>query len=250
VAGLPANGLDTICSNLNNQNSQDNAGWNQLIITQNGANLRALSPNTGIIMNNSLFSAYYQPYVDLVWSKYGASTLTVNTQTSSGDVNGTVSNNVLTFANGAATYTRPSAADIFSCSSGPFAPTGNQKMDAITARLAAAFDRSTLLINSVQPNNENPSTYYQNGITNHYARILHATNLDGRGYAFPYDDVASSNGADQSGSVYDPNPQLLTVAVGGANASATQRTTQPAPSKTVNNQKGIVGLFKRLSCFK
>jgi hypothetical protein len=263
VAGIPSNGLDTVCSALNTQNAQDNAGWNQLIVTQNGAHLRALSPNTGMIMNNSLFSGYYQPYVDQVWSKYTGANLTVNTQTSSGDVNATVSNNTLTFANNAATYTQPSAADIFSCSSGPFAPTGNQEKDAITARLAAAFNRSTLLINSVQPNNENPSTYYQNAVTNHYSRILHATNLDKRGYAFPYDDVAPSNGNDQSGSVFDPNPQLLTVAVGGGNASATQGPTQgttqgparnntphAAPSKTTNTQKSIKGFVKRLSCFK
>lgn len=240
VSGLPSNGLDTICSALTAQNAQDNAGWDQLIVTLNGANLRALSPNTGIIMNSSLFSGYYQPYVDQVWSKYASATLSVDTQTSSGTVTGTVSNGVLNFS-GVTTYSQPSTADIFSCSSGPFAPTGNAEIDAITARLAAAFNRSTLLIDSDQPDDEVVSTYYQNSITNHYARILHATYLDGRGYAFPYDDVGPSNGVDQSGSVYDPNPQLLTVAVGGANATA----SPAAPKKNVTSRRRVRGFIKR-----
>jgi hypothetical protein len=73
------------------------------------------------------------------------------------------------------------------------------EMLAIVPRLAAAFNRSTLLIDADQPDGENPADYYANPVTNHYARIVHATSLDGRGYAFPYDDVAPTGGADQSG---------------------------------------------------
>jgi Beta-1,3-glucanase len=280
VSGMSSNGLDTVCSGLNDQQSKDNAGWNQLIVQNNGTNLRANSPNTGIALNSSLFSGYYQSYVDQVWSQYANSTLTVDTQISAGNVDGTVSNNVLNFGNGAATYTQPAAADIFSCSTGPFASSGNSEKDDITARLAAAFNRSTLLTDSNTPEGENPSNYYQNSITNHYARIVHAANLDGRGYSFPYDDVAPTNGADQSGSIHDPNPQSLTVAIGGGNAStsATNNKTQASTSQpaggqksdngnkssgsndnnnkggneTSNNsqQKGILGFIKRLSCFK
>lgn len=269
VTGIPSDGLDTICAGLNAQQSKDNAGWNQLIVQRNGANLRANSPNTGISMNNALFSGYYQPYVDQVWSRYSNSTLTVNTQINAGNVGGTVSNDVLNFGNGVATYTKPSAADIFSCSSGPFAATGNQEKDDITARLTAALNRSTLLINNNTPDGENASSYYQNAITNHYARIVHAANLDGRGYAFPYDDVAPTNGADQSGSVYDPNPKLLTVAVGGGNASTSAGDMKSQPNAAIsqigseqrsgqasrkpvgsnNKPKGLMGFVKRLSCF-
>jgi Beta-1,3-glucanase len=56
-------------------------------------------------------------------------------------------------------------------------------------------------------------------IANHYSRICHSINLSGKGYGFPYDDVSPSNSStDQSGSISDPNPELLTVAVGGADA--------------------------------
>jgi Beta-1,3-glucanase len=87
-------------------------------------------------------------------------------------------------------------------------------MLAILPRLAAAFDRSTLLIDSDQPDGENPADYYTNAVTNHYARIVHATTLDGLGYAFPYDDVTPDGGVNQSGAVSSGNPADFTVTVG------------------------------------
>jgi hypothetical protein len=58
------------------------------------------------------------------------------------------------------------------------------------------------------------ATYYTAPVTSHYARIVHAAALDGRGYAFPYDDVAPTGGADQSGSVHSASSAQLTVAIG------------------------------------
>lgn len=222
VEGLPSTGLDTVCAGLTAQTATDGAGWSDLIIqTSSGANLRALSPNSGITMNSSLFSTYFDSYVQQVWAKYSnGATLTVDTQASWGALNGTVSDDVLSFGSSVGSFSAPSSANIFSCSSGPFATTTDE-MGAIGARLAAAFNRSTLLIDSDQPDDEVVADYYTNPITNHYARLMHATYLDGKGYAFPYDDVAPTGGADQSGSLYDANPQLLTVSVGGPSAATT-----------------------------
>lgn len=222
VGGMGSGGLNTICSGLVAQDNSDGAGWSKLIVkSPSGANLRALSPNSGIVMNSSLFSGYYQAYVNQVWQKYASATLTVNTQASWGDVAGTVSGGVLTFA-GVGSFAQPSAADIFSCSTGPFGNyTSNVvEMGAIGARLAAAFNRSTLLIDAQQPNGEQVASYYQNAVTNHYSRIVHAANTGGRGYAFPYDDVGPASGVDQSGSVYDGAPALLTVTLGGLSTSS------------------------------
>ncbi len=216
VSGMPANGLQTVCDALRAQTSTDGAGWSQLIQSYNGQNLRALSPNNGIVLNNNLFSGYYQNYVDQVYSKYSSQALSVDTQAQWGVVQGTVSNNQLNFSNNGGSFGKPSAADIFSCSTGPFVFGSNIEKGAVTARLSAAFNRSTLLTDTLQPNTNND--YYGNAVTNHYSRIVHAANLDHRGYAFPYDDVAANGGADQSGSVFDGSPVLLTVAVGGANA--------------------------------
>lgn len=220
VEGIPSNGLDTICSALTTQSATDGAGWSSLIVKapSTGANLRALSPNGGIVMNNSLFNGYFQPYVNQVWAKYAAAPLEVDTQASYGVVTGQVNSSSQLAFGDAGSFPQPSAADIFSCSTGAFA-VGTAEMGNIAARLAAAFNRSTLLVNSSQPDGELVATYYANPVTNHYARIVHATNSDGKGYAFPYDDVGPSDGADQSGSLFDPNPQLLTVTVGGLSSS-------------------------------
>ena len=218
---MASNGLDTVCNGLLAQQNLDNAGWSSLVIQNpKGGNLRALSPTQGIVLNNNLFSGYFQPYVDQVWNNYKNQPLSIDTQGQWGLVTGQVdpSTNLMSFSNVGA-YGQPATSDIFSCSTGPFANTNNIEMGAITARLSAGFDRSVLLINEVQPSGS-PSSYYQNAITNHYARIVHAANLDGKGYAFPYDDVAPTGGQDQSGAVQSGSPQLLTVAVGGGSATA------------------------------
>jgi hypothetical protein len=140
--------LTTVSNALVAQNNTDGAGWNQLIVkNSSGSILRALSPNQGIVMNSSLFSGYYSSYVNAVWSQYTSNTLTLDTQAQWGTLSGKVVNNALTFS-GVGTFSQPSAADIFSCSTGPFAAaaTNTAEMGDITARLAAAFNRSTLLI--------------------------------------------------------------------------------------------------------
>lgn len=241
VEGLPANGLDNICSALKSQTASDGSNWSDLIVSSSdGNNLRALSPNSGITMNSSLFSTYYDSYVNRVWSKYSDSTLTVDTQASWGNVAGTVQDDELSFGSSVGSFSKPSSANIFSCSSGPFA-TSTDEMANIGARLAAAFNRSTLLIDANTPEGEVVSEYYTNAITNHYARILHETYLDGKGYAFPYDDVGAANGADQSGSLYDANPASLTVTVGGPSSSSSSTVRRGTSMRQGQASQRIAG---------
>ncbi|EFW98621.1 glucanase b [Grosmannia clavigera kw1407] len=229
VEGLPTDGLTTVCEALQAQQRLDCAGWDRLVVQVSSGGttsfLRALSPNSGIVMDSSLFDGYYQSYVDAVWAMYANSTLTVDTQYTWGTATGQVDadSSTLTFA-GIGSFAQPSAADIFSCSSGPFATTTDE-MGNLAARLSAAFNRSTLLTDTDQPDGFSASNYYQTSPTNHYARILHATNLDGRGYAFPYDDVTPTNGTDQSGAVSSGSPELLTVYIGGGGTSSTSKTS-------------------------
>jgi hypothetical protein len=91
AAGLPDGGLDTVCSGLSAQASADGQGWDQLIVTSSGQNLRALSPTNGIVTNSGLFSGYYDNYVSQVWQMYESATLSVDTQASYGTVTGQVS---------------------------------------------------------------------------------------------------------------------------------------------------------------
>jgi len=214
VGGLRAGGLDAVCAGLTAQQAADGQPWTDLIVTSGGANLRALSPQNGIVGNASLLSGYYDDYVTQVWNKYAASTLTIDTQASIGTVTGQVTGGVLTFP-GIGSFARPTTADIFSCSTGPFSTAGaSGAVLAIIPRLAAAFNRSTLLIDSSQPDGEDPVSYYANATTNHYARLVHATELGGLGYAFPYDDVTPNGGVNQAGPVSSGSPALLSVTVG------------------------------------
>lgn len=223
ITGTATNGLDAVCAALKEQASTDkNPGWASLVVSKpGGGNLRALSPNHA--PNPSDFQGYYQAYVDAVYSKYTNTPLTIDTQASYGLVSGTVINGSLDFGAGGK-FAKPSTGDIFSCSTGPFQDTLGERA-AFVPRIAAAFNRSTLLVETTTPS-ANTSLYYQTSPTNHYARIVHSVNLDGRGYAFPYDDVAPTGGQDQSGAVFDGSPQLLTVAVGGANAGTVLTTQQ------------------------
>ncbi|KAK3692662.1 glucanase B [Podospora appendiculata] len=226
VRGIPPAGLDTVCANLAAQAAADGAGWDKLIVkTASGANLRALSPNAAMVMNPSLLKDYYAPYVAAVWAKYTTTPLTLDTQAQWGVLTGTVTNNKLTFP-GIGAFPPPSTADIFSCSTGAFAAYADNTdaMGNITARLAAAFNRSTLLTNAAQPDGEAVAAYYAAAVTNHYSRIVHAANLDGRGYAFPYDDVAPSDALNVAGTVADAAPAGFAVAVGGG----------PQPQRAIN----------------
>ncbi|KAL5612992.1 hypothetical protein BROUX41_003931 [Berkeleyomyces rouxiae] len=223
VEGFQSDGLDRVCRELQQQEDRDHAGWGRLVIkTRDGKhNLRALSPNSGCVVFPGLFRGYLEPYVNQVWQAYSKDPLVVNTQASWGDIAGRVEasrgdNGVFTFG-GYGRFAKPSTADIFSCSTGPFARTASytEAKGAIGARLAAALNRTTLLHNCRQPEGETASEYYQHERTNHYARICHEISIKGRGYAFPYDDVNSSQGMDQSGSIWDGSPKMLTVGIGG-----------------------------------
>ncbi|KAL1902516.1 hypothetical protein Sste5346_000958 [Sporothrix stenoceras] len=241
VEGMPSNGLDTVCAALQAQQKVDCAGWDQLVVQISSAsagtsNLRALSPNNGLIMNNTLFPNYFDDYVNQVWTQYTSTSVSVDTQAQWGTVTGQVdSSGGLTFS-GVGTFPKPSTADIFSCSTGAFAAyaTNTDEMGNLTARLSAALNRTTLLSTASQPDGvTSASAYYQTAVTNHYARIVHAANLDGRGYAFPYDDVAPDNGADQSGAVSSGAPSVLTVYIGGGGASGAAAASSASRSNPI-----------------
>ena len=225
VQGLGAGGLETVASALRAQAAADGGDWTKLIVTTpSGAALRVLSPNTAISSNPALFSGYLDSYINQVWTQYQNTDLVVDTQASWGTVTGRVSNGVLNFP-GTGTFTKPTTAAVFNCSTTPFT-TGNDEMGNISARLAAAFNRTTLLGNPNQPDGENPALFYTQPRTNHYARILHQTSTDHLGYAFPYDDVHPA-GVDFEGRVQSSVPSLFTIAVGGGTGGGGGTTTPP-----------------------
>ena len=87
---------------------------------------------------------------------------------------------------------------------------------ALSYSLCAAFNRGTLLLSGghIQPG-LGATSYYTVMPSNWYSKFVHQHETDGKGYAFPYDDVNPNVGIDQAGVVAGPNPKLLTVTVGG-----------------------------------
>ncbi|QKX62567.1 uncharacterized protein TRUGW13939_09728 [Talaromyces rugulosus] len=142
---------------------------------------------------------------------YTSEGLVINTQTFASNVTYTTFNNNLTCIGDNRGYVKPTAADIFSCSSGPFDidVTDNDIHQLVVPRLCAAFVRSSLLLDNIQPSSD-LMAYYSATPTNYYSKFVHDYEPDGKGYAFSYDDVCQS----QSGLVTSKTPTSLTVTIG------------------------------------
>ena len=213
VSPLPAGALSSIASGLRAQHSTDGAPWDTLVASDSSGNvLRVMSPTH----STTDFGSYWNSYLNQVWSRFTSTPLTVDTQ-SQGTFSGTVSGGVLTFSglnDDGVAFTMPSAADIFSCNSGPLYNSGGDARGAVAARLGAALNRSTLLLSGGenQPSGVTPAQYYTNATTNHYARLVHQYATIG--YAFPYDDVGPTGSAPVDGHLQDPAPTSWTISLG------------------------------------
>jgi hypothetical protein len=236
VRGLPADGLAKVAAGLRAQSAADGSDWSRLIVSSGGSDLRVLSPNLAIRGNSALFAGYFDDYVNKVWDKYRSTDLRIDTQFTWGTAVGRVSGDQLSFP-GVGSFGKPSTLSIFSCSDAPFT-TGNDEMGNLSARLAAALNRTTLLDNPNQPTGENPAAFYTAARTNHYARILHTTTPDGLGYAFPYDDVHPA-GVDFEGKVQSGSPSRFTITVGGTAGGGGNPTPTPTPTATATSPGGV-----------
>lgn len=203
---LKSGGYNGVLSALRGQSG----GWGNLIQTDAGGNvIRALAPGHGI-ETGAIPRTVMDDYINRVWSKYSTSTLTVtpfadqpNTRYS-----GRVSGNVMNFTNtsGAVvtSFQKPDADSIFGCYKLLDAP-NDLVRGPISRTLCAGFNRSTLLVNANQPDTS-PASFYQDAVTNHYARIIHGQMADGKAYAFAFDDVGNYESL-----VHDGNPQQASI---------------------------------------
>lgn len=218
--GLGPDAVSSICASLKAQTEKDGQPWGDLCVTGlNGQPLRILAPSNYVASNPDAFKTYWNEYIDNVWDHYTSDTLTVNTQAAAGEVACKVTGDELTCAGDNRGYAKPTASDIFGCNSGPFAILGddNDVHRAVVPRLCAAFVRTTLLSSpggNTQPGLDS-THYYGSDPTHWYSKFVHENLVDGRGYAFPYDDVNPGGDVDQSGVVASPNPANLEIIVGG-----------------------------------
>ncbi|KAK8007429.1 hypothetical protein PG989_001419 [Apiospora arundinis] len=223
VSGMAADGMARLCDGLREQAGRDGRPWDKLIVPDKKGGpspLRVLSPTHGGAAGAN-FNGYYEPLVEEVWQKYhetrGTARMKINTQAAPGIVEGVV-NDKGELVIGGEVFGKPNTGDILGCNSGPFTTGPSPVRNAIIPRLAAGFLRSSLADHADHPSP--PETHYCREPTNHYARLLHEVNLDGKGYAFAYDDVQPDGGADRSGKVNSGDPKLFVVTVGGGNAYA------------------------------
>ncbi|TXS32879.1 sugar hydrolase [Streptomyces sp. ms191] len=185
-------------------------GWAGLVQTRSdGTVLRALAPGHGIEAG-ALPSSVMNDYINRVWSKYAGSTLTVTPFANQPAVKyfGRVSGNVMNFTNSSGavvtSFQKPDSDSVFGCYKLLDAP-NDQVRGPISRTLCAGFNRSTLLTNPQQPDTSSAG-FYQDAVTNHYSRKIHAQMADGKAYGFAFDDV----GAHES-LVHDGSPQQAYV---------------------------------------
>ncbi|KAI2631612.1 hypothetical protein GGS21DRAFT_491511 [Xylaria nigripes] len=217
IPGLRPDGLVKICDSLTSLGSF----WPKLCLRgQDNKPLRVMSPAKYASLNPTDKDAidYYEPYIDEIWKKYQDVDLKINTQVDGTDPSGEKvadgqivtcrvgkSDNTLHCDQGAGDFQRPVTTDIWGCDSGPFenprqGATEPWSRTRVRPRLCAAFARSTLDLDSVQPSNDiGPEQYYQKNITNHYSRLVHENLVGSMGYAFSYDDVNPGNTENSAG---------------------------------------------------
>lgn len=221
--GLSTDAVNSICTSLVNQTSVDGEAWASLCQTDTDGNyLRVIAPYDYISTDSTAFSTYFDDYVSSVWSTYSTDALTILPQNGDSNISCTSSGTDTLTCEGSSTVTlaQPSSADIFGCATGPFLVDSSSVDAEIVPRLCAAFDRATLLLDggNVQPS-LGSDYYYTVSPCNYYSKFVHENELDGKGYAFAYDDVNPTGSENASGELVSTTPETLTITVGGASSS-------------------------------
>ena len=231
---LVANGRDNVINTLRNT-----AGWANTVQTRaDGTVLRVLAPGkaagAGLLPAN-----YLDPYIASAWNAYTTKTLTVvpfgdqpNTRYFGRTTGNTM---VFTNASGAqvASFNRPSSASVWGCDGDLPAP-NDQVVGPISRTLCAALNRGTLGTTDTQPST-NAADFYKNNPTNVYAKVIHANMVDGKAYAFAFDDVGAFESL-----VHDGDPRaaglILTPFTGGGGNGGGGTTTAVPVISSLNNK--------------
>ncbi|NJP33552.1 beta-1,3-glucanase family protein [Micromonospora thermarum] len=206
------NGRNAIIDGIRSQ-----PGWANTVHTRSdGTVLRVLAP--GKAAGAGLLSAtYLDSYIASAWNAYTTRTLTVVPFADQPHIRyfGRTSGSVMTFTNGAgqvvASFNRPSSASVWGCDGDLPAP-NDQVVGPISRTLCAALNRGALGTIDTQPST-NPAEFYRSNPTNHYARVIHANMVDGKAYAFAFDDVGAFESLVHNG---DPRAAGLILSPFGA----------------------------------
>ncbi|MFD9053434.1 beta-1,3-glucanase family protein [Streptomyces zaomyceticus] len=169
--------------------------WTNLIQTRpDGTPLRVLSPGHGVT-SQVLPGNVMDGYIEQVWRKYTDTPLTVTPFSDRPETKfyGTVSGDSMEFKDGSGnvvtSFARPDSDSVFNCHQVLDAP-NDAVRGPISRTLCAGFNRGTLLEGS------------PGGSGNPYVQHVHAQMVDGKAYAFAFDDVGNHEPL-----VHDANPQ-------------------------------------------
>ncbi|MET0426091.1 MAG: beta-1,3-glucanase family protein, partial [Actinoplanes sp.] len=180
-----------------------------VVTRADGTVLRVLAP--GKAADAGLMSpTYFDPYITSAWNAYTSKTLTVVPFTDQPAVKylGRTSGNVMNFTDTTgktvASFTKPSTANVWGCDGALGAP-NDQVVGPIARTLCAALQRSTLGTLDTQPSGT-AADFYQGNPVNLYAKVIHQNMVDGKAYAFAFDDVQN-----QESLVHDGDPRTAAI---------------------------------------
>ncbi|MCY1139889.1 beta-1,3-glucanase family protein [Actinoplanes sp. Pm04-4] len=182
------------------------------VITRgDGTVLRVLAP--GKAADAGLMSpTYLDSYITGAWNAYTGKNLTVVPFTDRPDTKfvGRTSGNVMNFTDSTgktvASFTKPSTANVWGCDGALGAP-NDLVVGPIARTLCAALTRTTLGRLDTQPSGT-AADFYQGNPSNLYAKVIHDNMLDGKAYAFAFDDVQNQESLVHSG---DPRQAGITL---------------------------------------
>lgn len=204
IWGPKANAVEQVCSMLEDQGRIDGRPWGKLC--QRGGSgqvLRVNSPASHLPSGSSSFDGYFDAYTRSVYTQWNTQPRTFNLGNQNVTCVGAADGSSAT-CNGRV-YGIPTAADVFGCASGPFAPDGDATHQGLRPSFCAAFNRGTL----------RDGTDEANAPRNWYSNAVHKQQWGGGvGYAFPFDDVRVK-GVSQDGTLVSNKAKGLTINVGG-----------------------------------
>lgn len=225
VGGMPEGGTAQLADRLR----QAGGDWGRCALYDGGRLVRVTSPAKLPGLGTEVFAGHYREYVDQVWHTYRADggrdlrialgdvwpgvTVTGRTHGDRLVFQGITDGSPSSFAK-PGTRGTTAEADIFGCDGSLHGINATQQ-GRIAAVLGAAFCRTTLVSNPAQPD-ATSAEFYTHGPRHEYARLVHELAADGRGYAFPYDDVTPTREGDLAGAVMyteRPDDWALTVTV-------------------------------------
>ncbi|WP_236028459.1 beta-1,3-glucanase family protein [Paractinoplanes lichenicola] len=174
-----------------------------------GTVLRVLAP--GKAADAGLMSpTFLDSYITKSWNTYTGKNLTVVPFSDQPDKKffGRTSGNVMNFTDSTgktvASFTKPSTANVWGCDGALGAP-NDLVVGPIARTLCAALTRNTLDKRDVQPSGT-AADFYQGESANVYGKVIHDNMVDGRAYAFAFDDVQA-----QESLVHSGDPRLAGI---------------------------------------